>query len=70
VKFGDGYIIDIEGRRTILLMGNSSEHHRLSGVYLIPRLKANIMSLGLLDEGGCLIYIECGFLKVYEKPSG
>jgi hypothetical protein len=62
VKFGDGSVVDIEGRGTILFMGNGGEHHGLSSVYLIPRLKANIMSLGQLDEGGCLIYIERGFL--------
>jgi hypothetical protein len=45
-------------------MGNDDEHQRLSGVYFIPHLKANIMSLRQLDEGGCLIYIEHGFLKI------
>jgi hypothetical protein len=52
MKFGDGSVVDIEGRGTILFMGNGGEHHRLSGVYLIPQLKANIVSLGQLDEGG------------------
>jgi hypothetical protein len=45
-------------------MGNDDEHQRLLGVYFIPCLKANIMSLGQLDEVGCLIYIEHGFLKI------
>jgi hypothetical protein len=58
VKFGDGSVINIEGHGTILFIGNGGEHHRLSGVYLMPRLKSNIVSLGQLDEGGCLIYIE------------
>jgi hypothetical protein len=52
MKFGDGSVVDIERRGTILFMGNGGEHHRLSGVYLIPQLKANIVSLGQLDEGG------------------
>jgi hypothetical protein len=67
VKFGDGSVIDIEGHGTILFIGNGGEHHRLSGVYLMPRLKSNIVSLGQLDEGGCLIYIEWGFLKIRDS---
>jgi hypothetical protein len=66
VKFADRSIVDIEGRGTILFMGNGGEHHRPSGVYIIPWLKANIVSLGQLDEGGYLIYIEHGFLKIYD----
>jgi hypothetical protein len=36
MKFGGGSIIDIEGCGTILFVGNGGEHHKLSGVYLIP----------------------------------
>jgi hypothetical protein len=64
VKFGNGFVVDTEGQGTILFDGNGGEHHRLTGVYYIPRLKANIVSLGQLDEGGCLIYIGHGFLKI------
>jgi hypothetical protein len=67
VKFGDGSVIEIEGRDTILFVGKSGEHRRLTDVYLIPRLKANIVSLGQLEEGGCRIYIELGFLKICDE---
>jgi hypothetical protein len=46
VKFGDGSVIEIEGRDTILFVGKSGEHRRLTDVYLIPHLKANVVSLG------------------------
>jgi hypothetical protein len=45
VKFGDGFIIEIEGRGTILFVGKGSEHQRLTGVYSIPCLKANMPHL-------------------------
>jgi hypothetical protein len=32
VKFGDGFVIDIEECGTILFIGNGGEHHRLSGM--------------------------------------
>jgi hypothetical protein len=52
VKFGDGSVINIEGRGTILFIRNGDEHHMLTGVYYIWCLKANIVSLRLLDEAG------------------
>ena len=48
VKFGDGSIVEIEGRDTILFVGKGNEHRKLTNVYFISRLKANLMSLGQL----------------------
>ena len=64
VKFGDGSIVEIEGRDTILLISKRGEHRKLTSVYFIPRLKANLVSLGQLDEAGCFISIDCGLLKI------
>ena len=47
-----------------LFVGKGGEHHKLIDVYFIPRLKANLVSLGQLDEAGCHISIECGLLKI------
>jgi hypothetical protein len=67
VKFGDGSAIEIEGCGTIPFVSKGGEHQWLTGVYLIPPLKANIVSLGHLEEGGCHIYIEHRFLKIYDE---
>jgi hypothetical protein len=67
VKFGDGSVIEIEGHGTILIVSRSSEHRWLTDVYFIPCLKANIVSLGRLKEGGCRIYIEHRFLKICDE---
>ena len=64
VKFGDGSIVEIEGRGTILFVGKGGEHRKLTGVYFIPRLKANFVSLGQFDEASCFISIERGLLKI------
>jgi hypothetical protein len=46
VKFGDGSVVYIEGKGTVLFACKSGEHRRLDGVYYIPRLTTNIVSLG------------------------
>ena len=63
VKFDDGFVIEIEGRHTILFISKGGEHRKLIGVYFIPRLKANLVSLGQLNEVGCFISIKRGYSK-------
>ena len=46
VRFGDGSVIDIEGRSMILFSYKNGEHQKLVGVYFIPKLTADIISLG------------------------
>jgi hypothetical protein len=67
VKFGDGSVVEIEGRDTIIFLDNTSEHHRLSEVYYIPKLRANIISLGQMEEGGCTIIIKQGVLRILDE---
>ena len=64
VKFSDGSIVEIEGHGTILFVGKGGNYHKLIGVYFIPRLKANIVSLGQLDKVGCHISIKRGLLRI------
>ena len=63
-KFGEGSVVEIEGRDTILFVGKGGKHNKLTGVYFIPRLKANIVSLGQLDKAGCHISIKRGLLRI------
>ena len=46
IKFGDGSVVAIEGKGTVLFACKNGEHCRLDGVYYIPRLTTNIVSLG------------------------
>jgi transposase InsO family protein len=64
VKFGDGSEVAIEGSGTVLFEGKTGEHLPLTGVYFIPWLTTNIISLGQLDEGGCDVHAHHGVLRI------
>lgn len=51
VHFSDGFVTAIQGKGMILFKCRNSAHKALDGVYLIPRLTSNIVSLGQLEEG-------------------
>jgi hypothetical protein len=65
VHFGDGSLIKIEGIGSVMLKTKKVGHKMLIGVYFIPKLKSNIISLGQLEEGGCEIVIKKGLCSVY-----
>ena len=67
VRFGDSSVVGIEGRGTILFTCKTGEHQRLPGVYLIPKLTANIISLVQLVEDHYKILIEEGVLRVWDQ---
>jgi transposase InsO family protein len=67
VKFGDGSVVAIEGRGSILFEAKTGEHQRLFNVYYILQLTANIVSLGQLDEGGCKVHIDDGVLRIWDE---
>lgn len=66
VRFGDGSTVGIEGRGTVLFKCKTGEHQKLTGVYHIPRLTANIISLGQLEEEKFKIVLEGGALKIWD----
>jgi hypothetical protein len=67
IRFGDGSVTNIEGRDTILIKCKTGGHKALTGVYYIPCLKANIVSLGQMEEAGYKIVLESGFLKPWNR---
>jgi transposase InsO family protein len=69
VRFGDGSVVRIEGRGTVLFSCRFGEHRGIAGVYYIPRLTANIVSLGQLDRSGSKVLIHHGVLRVWD-PRG
>jgi hypothetical protein len=60
-------VTNIEGRGTILLKWKTGEHKTLEGVYLIPQLTANIVSLGQLEEDGHKIVLHAGYLRIWNQ---
>ena len=67
VRFGDGSAVPIEGAGTVVLEGKTGEHTPVTGVYFIPRLTTNIISLGQLDEGDCDVHIRHGILRIRDE---
>jgi hypothetical protein len=51
----------------VVLQAKTGEHIPITGVYFIPRLTTNIVSLGQLDEGGCDVRIKHGLLRVRDE---
>jgi hypothetical protein len=52
VRFGDGSVVHIKGCGTIIFDCKNGEHLFFSGIYFIPKLKANMLDVGQLDEIG------------------
>ena len=63
-EFEDGSKISIEGQGKILSNFINNTHVTLQNVLYAPSLKANIMSLEILDEEGYDIHIHKGFLTI------
>jgi hypothetical protein len=69
VRFGDNSVAQIEGCGTIVFMCKNGEFKSLDGVYSIPHLTTNIVSVGQLDQIGYKIDIDTGVMKIRE-PNG
>ena len=78
VKFGDGSLVKIEGKGSIRISCKNRETRVLHGVYYIPTLRSNIISLGQLSEEGnrvvmngdnLSVYDSCGRLLIHVKRS-
>lgn len=67
VRFGDGSVARIEGTGTVLFHCKNGEHQALANVYFLPRLTANIISVGQLDEGGYQVLVEHGVMWVRDE---
>jgi transposase InsO family protein len=69
VRFGDDSMAEIEGRGTVLFKCKNGEHRSFTAVYYIPRLTANIVSLGQLEEADYDVHIRRGGMEIRE-PEG
>jgi hypothetical protein len=67
VHFGDDSVAWIEGHGIVMFMCKNIESRSLDGVYFIPRLTTNIVSIDQLDEIGYKIDIDTGMMKIQES---
>ncbi|XP_062232883.1 uncharacterized protein LOC133930247 [Phragmites australis] len=66
VRFGDESVARIEGCGTVMFVCKNGEHRSFAGVYYIPQLTTNIVSVGQLDEGGYQVLIDGGVMTIRE----
>jgi hypothetical protein len=64
MRFGDDSVACIEGHGTVVFVCKNGEFWSFNGVYFIPRLMTNIVSIGQLDEIGYKIDIDIGMMKI------
>ena len=50
VKFGDGSMMEINGRDTVLFQCQNGEHRALTDIYFILRLRSSIVRISQLDD--------------------
>lgn len=67
VRFGDGSSVDIQGIGSIVFDGNDGNQWLLRDVYFIPKLRANLISLGQLTENGHMVVMDEDIITVTEK---
>ena len=51
----------------MVMTGKNGEHKVLTNVYYIPKLQSNIISLGQLEEAGCKVVLEDGWLQIFDR---
>jgi hypothetical protein len=66
IHFGNGSMASMEGCGTILVKCKNGGHKALTGVYYIPHLAVNIISLGQLEPVAYKIVLHGGFLKPWD----
>uniref|UniRef100_A0ACD5TXY1 Uncharacterized protein n=1 Tax=Avena sativa TaxID=4498 RepID=A0ACD5TXY1_AVESA len=66
IKFGDGSVVEICGKGSVMFMYKNKGHRVLTEVYLIPRLRSNIISIGQLDEIRCKTVVEDGMMCIFD----
>ncbi|CAA0839530.1 Unknown protein [Striga hermonthica] len=66
-KFGDGSMVEIQRRGSVLFAWKNSEHKVLTEDYHIPRLKTSIISLGQLAEVGFKTVIKEDEIFLYDR---
>jgi hypothetical protein len=67
--FGDDSVVRIEGRGIVVFECKNDKSQCFEGVYFIPHLTTNIISVDRLNEIGHKIGIDTGMMKIRE-PGG
>nr|XP_045084396.1 uncharacterized protein LOC123493968 [Aegilops tauschii subsp. strangulata] len=66
VRFGDGFVVAMHGRGSVVFRCQSGGQRALTGVFFISSLRTNIVSVGQLDEAGCIIDIRDSVIAIHD----
>lgn len=67
VRFGDGSIVQIMGKGTVVFTCNNGDQKVFQEVYYIPKLCSNIISLGQMTEDGHEVHMAGETMKVFDR---
>ena len=67
VSFGDASKVEVKGRGVIHFLQKDGVMRSIQGVYYVPDLKTNILSMGQLIEKGYSIFLKDRLLHLKDK---
>ena len=66
-KFGDDSCVNIKGRGSVVVLHQDRQRLSFGNVLFVPKLCANILSLGRLDEEECKMTMFGGRLTIHDR---
>ena len=67
VKFGDNSRVEINSHGSVVVLRQDGQRLSFGNVLFVPKLCANILSLGRLDEEGCKMTMYGGRLTIHDR---
>jgi hypothetical protein len=58
ISLGDSLKLAIEGRGKVCIFQKKGKEEFISGVYYVPSMKSNILSIGQLLQKGYIVHVE------------
>jgi len=68
ITLGDHSCIKVEGKGIIPILTKHNQHEYIPGVYYVPNLKHNLISVGQLMEHGYDVIFQGNTCYTYNKP--
>lgn len=70
VKFGDNSTVSVMGKGKVTIQAKEDFVHTLSNVFFVPDLRANLLSIGQLQEDGYEFVIKDGVCRIQDSNKG
>lgn len=70
VKFGDNSTVNVMGKGKVTIQAKEDSVHTISNVFFVPELRANLLSIGQLQEKGYEFVIKDGVCRIQDSKKG